>query len=70
MIQIIKNESENPKKVREVIEFVKSTGGLQYANRRMNEYATEAKAILQQFPESHYRKSLEDLIGYTIERDK
>jgi octaprenyl-diphosphate synthase len=70
IIQIIKNESENPKKVREVIDFVKSTGGLQYANLRMNEYANEAKILLQQFPESSYRKSLEDLISYTIERNK
>jgi len=70
IIQIIKNESENPKKVREVIDFVKSTGGLQYANMRMNEYANEAKILLQQFPKSGYRKSLEDLISYTIERNK
>jgi octaprenyl-diphosphate synthase len=70
IIQLIKNESENPKKVREVIDFVKSTGGLQYANMRMNDYAKEAKVLLQQFPESSYRKSLEDLISYTIERNK
>jgi len=70
IIQLIKNESENPKKVREVIDFVKSTGGLQYANQRMNDYAQEAKELLQQFPESSYRKSLEDLISYTIERNK
>ncbi|NQW76811.1 MAG: polyprenyl synthetase family protein [Cytophagales bacterium] len=70
IIQLIKNESENPKKVREVIDFVKSTGGLQYANKRMNDYAQEAKELLQQFPESNYRKSLEDLISYTIERNK
>jgi octaprenyl-diphosphate synthase len=70
IIQLIKNESENPKKVREVIDFVKSTGGLQYANKRMNDYAQEAKKLLQQFPESSYRKSLEDLISYTIERNK
>jgi len=70
IIQLIKNESENPKKVRQVIDFVKSTGGLQYANKRMNDYAQEAKELLQQFPESSYRKSLEDLISYTIERNK
>jgi octaprenyl-diphosphate synthase len=70
IIQLIKNESENPKKVREVIDFVKSTGGLHYAHKRMNDYAHEAKVLLQQFPESTYRKSLEDLIGYTIERNK
>jgi octaprenyl-diphosphate synthase len=70
IIQLIKNDSENPKKVREVIDFVKSTGGLQYASTRMNDYALEAKVLLQQFPESNYRKSLEDLIGYTIERNK
>lgn len=70
IIKIIKNESDNPKKVREVIDFVKTTGGLQYANMRMIEYVNEAKSLLQKFPESEFRKSLDDLISYTIERNK
>ena len=70
IIQMIKKESEDANKVREVIDFVKSTGGLAYANQKMNEIAEEARAILATFPASEYRNSLGDLISYTIERNK
>jgi octaprenyl-diphosphate synthase len=70
IIQIIKKESEDSNKVREVIDFVKSTGGLAYAHQKMNEIAEEARAILATFPASEYRNSLGDLISYTIERSK
>jgi octaprenyl-diphosphate synthase len=70
IIQLIKKESEDSNKVREVIQFVKSTGGLAYANKKMNEIAEEARAILATFPASEYRNSLGDLISYTIERNK
>lgn len=70
IIQLIKKESEDSNKVREVIEFVKSTGGLAYANHKMNEIAEEARTILATFPASEYRNSLGDLISYTIERNK
>ena len=70
IIHTIKHESENPQKVQEVIQFVKSTGGLAYANERMNAFADEARTLLAQFPDSQYRNSLRDLIGYTIERVK
>lgn len=70
MIKTIKNDSDNPVKVREVIDFVKSTGGLAYANQRMQEFAQEAREILDKFPESTYRTSLGNLLTYTIERNK
>ncbi|RXK49813.1 polyprenyl synthetase family protein [Aquirufa rosea] len=70
IIHLIKNDSENPKSIREVIEFVKNTGGLEYATKRMHEFAAEAREILNKFPESKYRNSLNDLLGYTIERNK
>lgn len=70
MINAIKNDSENPSKVREVIAFVKSTGGLTYATEKMQAYAVEARNILAQFPASIYRDSLGDLLSYTIERQK
>ncbi|MFM7020999.1 MAG: polyprenyl synthetase family protein [Aquirufa sp.] len=70
MIKTIKNDSENPVKVKEVIEFVKSTGGIAYANQRMQEFAQEARNILSQFPDSEYRTSLGNLLNYTIERNK
>jgi octaprenyl-diphosphate synthase len=70
MIKTIKNDSDNPIKVREVIDFVKTTGGLSYANQRMQEFAQEARNILEKFPESTYRTSLGNLLTYTIERNK
>ena len=70
IINTIKNDSENPKKVREVIAFVKSTGGLAYATAKMLEFAQEARYLLAQFPASNYRDSLGDLLSYTIERQK
>ena len=38
IINIIKNESSNPKKVDEVITFVKQSGGIEYATEAMNGY--------------------------------
>lgn len=70
MINIVKNESENPKRVAEVIDFVKKSGGIQYATTVMTRYVDEAKALLFTLPESAYRTSLEQLVQYTIERSK
>ncbi len=70
IINIIKNESDNPLKVDFVIDYVKKSGGIEYANEKMKEYVKEAIQILKTFPESAYRNSLENLITYTIERKK
>jgi octaprenyl-diphosphate synthase len=69
IISIVKNESDKPKKVKEVIEFVKRSGGLQYAIESMNKYHQNALALLAQFPESAYKKSLIQLVQFTIERN-
>lgn len=68
IISIVKNESEKPKKVKEVIAYVKQSGGIQYAVERMNHYHHEALEILQSFPDSDYRNSLKDLVQFTIDR--
>jgi len=70
IINLIKNHSENPKKVDEVILFVKKSGGIQYTTEVMKRYVAEAKEILFTFPDSTFRKSLHDLIQFTIERTK
>ena len=68
IINIIKNQSTNDKKVKEVIEFVKQSGGIQYAETLMKQYQLKAYGILESFPENEYRKSLFDLVRFTIER--
>lgn len=70
IINIVKNENENPKKVDEVIQLVRASGGIEYATDKMNEYKQEALKILQDFPDIPARKSLQDLVLFTIERIK
>jgi len=68
IIGIVRSESEKPKKVREVIEFVKKSGGIDYARAKMALYYQQALATLDRYPESTYRQSLRNLVQFTIER--
>ena len=70
VINIVKNESEKPKKVAEVIAFVKNSGGIEYATSIMNQYVLQAQGLLNAFPDSTYRQSLHQLVQYTIDRSK
>lgn len=70
IIYLIRNRSEDKKAVNEVIDFVKKSGGLEYAKEKMDGFYHEALAILKEFPESVYKTSLSDLVSYTIERKK
>ncbi|AMJ65093.1 polyprenyl synthetase family protein [Hymenobacter sp. PAMC 26628] len=70
MIFNVKNNGGHRERVQQVIEFVKQSGGLDYAIATMEKYRDEAIEILHTFPESASRTSLEQLINYTIEREK
>ena len=69
IISIVKNESEKPKKVKEVIDFVKQSGGIEYAINSMNKFHQDALTILDEFPDSRYRQSLIQLVQFTIDRN-
>lgn len=64
----IKRYNNNPKRVKELIEFVKSSGGLEYAITIMKDFQQKAKDILNEFPDSEARKSLHIMLDYVIER--
>ncbi len=66
----IKNQSTKQKVVAEVIEFVKASGGIEYAQNVMEKYYNEALELLNTFEDSNYKTSLGQLIQFTIERDK
>lgn len=70
VINSIKNHNKDKKRVNEVIAFVKNNGGLEYAVTKMKAFQAEALQILQQFPESDYKSSLELMVNYVIERKK
>jgi len=68
IISIVKNESDKPKKVKEVIAYVKKSGGIEYALGVMDKFHQEALMILKDLPDSVYKKSLEQLVQFTIDR--
>lgn len=70
IISIIKNDSEKPGKVKEVIDYVKQSGGIEYANKVMSKYYEDAMSLLTDFPDSPYKTSLAQLVQFTIERSK
>lgn len=70
IINLVKNHSENPKKVTEVIDFVKKSGGIEYTTEVMKRFVQEANDILLTFPDSAFRQSLHDLVLFSIERTK
>ena len=65
----LKKYNTNKKKVKEVITFVKTKGGLDYAIRKMHEFQQEANLILDSFPASDSKDSLQKLVSYVIDRD-
>ncbi|HTK19121.1 MAG TPA: polyprenyl synthetase family protein [Mucilaginibacter sp.] len=70
IINLVKNHNDDPKKVEQIIRFVKESGGLQYAETQMKKYQDEAFEILNTFPKSDSRESLEQLVRFTTERNK
>ncbi len=70
IINNVKRHNEKPDKVAEVIDFVRKSGGLKYAEEVMLRYRAESFDILRGFPESDIRNSLEQLVYFVTERKK
>lgn len=70
IIFIIKHQNQNTKKVKEVIDFVIKSGGLEYAHKAMLNYKDKALAILKDFNQNEANQALVDLVIYTTERKK
>ncbi len=68
IIGIVKNDHDKPKKVQQVIDYVKASGGIEYAKQSMRQFHQKANAILSDFPDSKYKESLAQLVQFTIDR--
>lgn len=68
LIRSVKKHNNDKKRVREVIEYVKTHGGLNYARQAMYDYRDKALRILDEFPESDAAESLRTLLNYVVER--
>ena len=69
-INIIKNHNTDGEKVAWLMEQVKHSGGMDYAQSKMQEFKSRALDLLNEFPENQARTALEQLIEYSIERRK
>ena len=68
LINTVKNHNKDKKRVKEAIKKIKIVGGLNFAEKKMEGYRVKALEILKDLPESPYRKSLELMVNYVIER--
>jgi octaprenyl-diphosphate synthase len=60
----------NSENIRQIVNFVQTNGGIDYAERKMNEFKNISLDILQNFENNEARNSLIDLVNYTIERSR
>tara|TARA_B100001146_G_C16163731_1_gene426921 strand:- start:4 stop:939 length:936 start_codon:yes stop_codon:yes gene_type:complete len=70
LINSVKNHNKDKKRVKEVIQFVKDAGGLSYAENKMKNFQQEAFDLIQHYPDSPYKSSLELMMTYVIDRKK
>ncbi|MGB5402387.1 MAG: polyprenyl synthetase family protein [Robiginitalea sp.] len=68
LIQSVKNHNKDRRRVREVIDYVKAAGGLQYAEERMLEFRDRALEVLTPYPQSPYKEALELMVNYVVDR--
>ena len=68
LIYIIKNQNKDSDKVNHVINVVKRSGGIAYAQKKMNEYRDEALDILSSFENNEVKNALSELVRFTTDR--
>ncbi len=70
LINSVKNHNKNKKRVKEVIEFVKQQGGLEYAEEKMKTFQKQALSLLDNYPDTDYKEALTLMVNYVIDRKK
>jgi octaprenyl-diphosphate synthase len=68
LINSVKNHNKDRRRVREVIQYVKDSGGLEYAETKMLEFRDLAMEVLADYPRSAYREALELMVNYVVNR--
>lgn len=55
--------------IAQLIEFTKTTGGIEYAYKIIDEFKEKASALLADAPDSEYKSALKDYLDYVVERN-
>ena len=70
LIDSVKHHNTDKNRVKEVIQFVKDQGGLEYAERQMIHYKDAALELLSKYPDNEYKETLANLVTYVVDRKK
>jgi octaprenyl-diphosphate synthase len=70
IIRTIKHHHDRPEKVAELIEYIKNSGGIDYAQQTMERYRQEALNLLDSMPQNEASDALRRLVTFVIERKK
>jgi len=70
IIRIIKKDHNNPQKVQEIIDKVNGSGGIEYAEKKMQSLIDEALDLLSDHPSSPHLDALIKLVNYSVQRSK
>lgn len=70
IISLIKNHHNKSDKVKEVIDFVLKSDGIDYATQKMQEYRQKAFELLEQLPITNPDVPIKKLVDFVIDRKK
>ncbi|MCU0409143.1 MAG: polyprenyl synthetase family protein, partial [Bacteroidales bacterium] len=70
ILSIVRSRKKSRSQIDEVIKFVVQSGGIEYSVRKMNMFRDQALQILEGYPPSDVRSSLEEFVNYTTSRKK
>ena len=67
IIKLIKSERKKGR-IKEVIDFVVSNGGIEYAESEADKYIKKAKESISSFPDNDYKAALIALVDFVVKR--
>ncbi len=70
ILTMVRRHNKNDKKIKEIIQFVKDKGGIEYTEKVMMGYGSRALDVLEKYPDSEAKESLKELVSYTVNRKK
>jgi octaprenyl-diphosphate synthase len=70
ILKLIRKHHNKADRVKEIVDFVVTTGGLVYAKEKMEDYKEQAMEVLKDFPENEAKSSLKELVEFVTKRKK
>lgn len=70
IVGLVKSGKAATESYREVVEFTRRLGGVEYAIEQAEQYAERARRALEVLPDSEARQSLLEFVSFVMEREK